>query len=316
MAGTRGRRDTSRSLPGGRGRDGEPRAAGPDRRRIQPTHGVVSTAYLDVRRGSGHGRELTSQLLLGEVVLVLGSRSGGAWLHVECVADGYRGWVREGGLVLVARPRAMSWVAKAGARVGVPTAEVRARPGNGVLVSPLFLNSRVIVTGRRGPWCRVELPDGRRGWLPGRALAGPDERPGLLERVTSLLGVPYHWGGRTPAGFDCSGFTQQVLAEQGIRLPRDAVRQMMACRRLRESEEPAPGDLVFFGAPGRPIGHVGIGLGGGYFAHCRGMVRIGSYERGNVLWDSGLWQMFRGWCRPAEPGTPDVPARPRRPESA
>lgn len=316
MAGTRGRRDTSRTSRSGRGRDGEPRATGTRGRGTRPTHGVVSTAYLDVRRGPGHGRELTSQLLLGEVVLVLGSRSGGAWLHVECVADGYRGWVREGGLVLVARPRAMSWVAKAGARVGVPTAEVRARPGDGVLVSPLFLNSRVIVSGRRGPWRRVELPDGRRGWLPGRALAGPDERPGLLERVTSLLGVPYHWGGRTPAGFDCSGFTQQVLAEQGIRLPRDAVRQMRACRRLRESEEPSPGDLVFFGAPGRPIGHVGIGLGGGYFAHCRGMVRVGSCERGNVLWDSALASMSRGWWRPRTAATAEAGWVGRGPESA
>ena len=184
------------------------------------------------------------------------------------------------------------------------------------MVSPLFLNSRVIAGPRRGPWRRVELPDGRRGWAPAAALAGPGERPDLTERVLGLLGVPYHWGGRTPAGFDCSGFTQQVLAEQGVRLPRDAAHQVRACRRLREGEEPRPGDLVFFGRAGRPVGHVGIGLGGGYFAHCRVMVRIASLERHNALWDNDMSLMFMGWWRPQGPTRRTPPRGPVPAESA
>jgi gamma-D-glutamyl-L-lysine dipeptidyl-peptidase len=262
------------------------------------THGVVSLAVLDVRRRPGHGWELTSQFLLGEVVRVLRTRRDGAWSQVEGLTDGYRGWVRNWGFVPVTGARARSWMEKAGTRVAVAAAEVRARPGRSALVSPLFLNSRVIAGRRRGTWRRVELPDGRRGWIAASALAGPGERATLTERVLGLLGVPYHWGGRTPAGFDCSGFTQQVLAEQGVCLPRDAAHQMRSCRRLAAGESPQIGDLIFFGAPGRPVRHVGLGLGGGYFAHCRGIVRIGSVDYHNALWDKGLSGQIRGWWRP------------------
>ncbi len=267
------------------------------------THAVVSLAALDLRRSPAHGAELTSQLLLGEVVRVIGGRPGGSWWRVEGLADGYRGWVRDWGLVRVPIARARSWQEKSVARVAVPIAEARTGTGRGALVSPLFLNSRVIPGRRRGGHRRVELPDGRRGWVPVASLACRGERPALLDRVLSLLGVPYHWGGRTALGLDCSGFVQQVLAEQGLGLPRDAAHQFKASRRLAIDERPGPGDLIFFALPGHPPGHVGIGLGGGYFAHCRGMVRISSSESGNKLYDNELMPQSVGWMRlPAATG--------------
>jgi len=264
------------------------------------THAVVTLAVLDVRRRPEHAAELTSQFLLGEVVRILGTRPGGQWWRVEGLADGYRGWVRGWGLVRVPAARARSWQAKAAARVAVAVAEARSGPGRGALVSPLFLNSRLIAGRRRGAHRRVELPDGRRGWVPLASLACRGEKSALLERILSLLGVPYHWGGRTALGFDCSGFTQQVLAEQDVSLPRDAAHQLGASRRLSSGEEPEPGDLIFFAAPGRPPGHVGIGLGGGYYAHCRGMVRISSLESSNQLCDKELLPQFLGWARPRQ----------------
>jgi cell wall-associated NlpC family hydrolase len=275
------------------------------------THAVVSLAALDMRRRPDHRSELTSQLLLGEVVRLVEERPGGQWWRVEGLADGYCGWVRGWGLVRVPGRRARSWQAKARARVAAKVVEVRTGPGRGSLVSPLFLNSRLIAGSRRGSHRRVELPDGRRGWAPAASLARPGEHPALLERILSLLGTPYHWGGRTPLGFDCSGFTQQVFAEQGVQLPRDAANQLRASRRLSGPEEPHPGDLVFFAAPGRPPGHVGIGLGGGYFAHCRGAVMISSLDRGNKLCENDLADQVVGWSRPWQgPGAAPPAGRP------
>jgi cell wall-associated NlpC family hydrolase len=120
----------------------------------------------------------------------------------------------------------------------------------------------------------------------------------MISRVRSLLGVPYLWGGRTPAGFDCSGFVQQVLGERGVLLPRDAWEQRAACRPLPRRESPLPGDLLFFGIPRARVSHVGLALGGGYFADCRGRVRIASMESDNPLVDSALMAQYRGAGRP------------------
>jgi len=271
---------------------------------VAATHAVVCLPSLDVRRRPDHRSEMTSQFLMGEIVRLAGRERGG-WVPAEGEADGYRGWVRSWGLVPATRSRAGRWRRLARARVNVAWTEVRATPRGASLVSPLPWNARVIAGRARRGWRAVELPDGRRGVVPAAALAGPNQAPpGLIERVRGLLGVTYLWGGRTPAGFDCSGFTQQLYAERGVALPRDASDQFRSCRALAGGEAEREGDLVFFRAAGRRVGHVGVVLGGGYFAHVRGRVRIASLERSNPLWDMELARQFAGFGRP--------PVRPLR----
>ena len=266
--------------------------------------GVVSIAALDVRRRPDHRTELTSQLLVGEVVRVLGTAQRGRWLEVENRADGYRGWVKDWGVVQASPARIRRWIQRARARVVALFVEARARPGAGSLVSPLFWNGRVIPGPTRGGHRRVELPDGRRGWVPRAALSsdraprGATPRGDIAARVRGLLGIPYLWGGRTPLGFDCSGFTQQVLAEQGLSIPRDADAQFRGSQPLARGASPREGDLIFFRAPGEPVGHVGLGLGGGYYAHCRRIVRVSSVDPRNELYDNELAPQFAGWKRP------------------
>lgn len=263
------------------------------------THGVVCLAALDVRRRSGHGSEMRSQFLLGEVVRVRRRVAKGEWCLVQNLADGYVGWVRSWGIVEVPARRAASWRRLATARVTRIWAEVRVEPGRGALVSPLVWGDRVIPGRSRGRHREVELPDGRRGWTEARALlVGRLRPPSLVARVRDLLGVPYLWGGRTPAGIDCSGFSQLLLGEQGYQLPRDAADQERLTRLLRTQDRPRPGDLAFFGPSKGPAAHVGVFLGGGYYAHARGMVRINSLERDNPLYDNALSNQFRGLRRP------------------
>ncbi len=85
----------------------------------------------------------------------------------------------------------------------------------------------------------------------------PPAASGVLGIAASLVGIPYVYGGSTPAGFDCSGFTMYVFAKVGISLPRTAAAQQAAATRV---SSPQPGDLVFFGYPAY---HVGIYAGGG-----------------------------------------------------
>jgi peptidoglycan DL-endopeptidase CwlO len=76
------------------------------------------------------------------------------------------------------------------------------------------------------------------------------------------LGVPYQWGGASPSGFDCSGFTMYVYAQVGVSLPHNAAMQYsMGSPVGREFLQ--PGDLVFFNG----LGHVGIYIGGNQMIH-------------------------------------------------
>ena len=75
------------------------------------------------------------------------------------------------------------------------------------------------------------------------------------------LGVPYRYGGSSPAGFDCSGLVLYVYGQLGINLPRTASAQYGATRRVSRSMA-QPGDLVFFFSGGG-ISHVGIYIGNG-----------------------------------------------------
>lgn len=70
------------------------------------------------------------------------------------------------------------------------------------------------------------------------------------------IGVPYVYGGTTPAGFDCSGFTQYVYAQAGISIPRSSDAQRYAGTVVSYADA-RPGDLIW--SPG----HVGIYLGNG-----------------------------------------------------
>ena len=81
----------------------------------------------------------------------------------------------------------------------------------------------------------------------------------LLSFANKFRGVPYRWGGTTPRGFDCSGFTSYVFNKFGYKLARMGRYQLHNGDRVDRSQL-KPGDLVFFGGrANRPgIGHVGI----------------------------------------------------------
>lgn len=100
--------------------------------------------------------------------------------------------------------------------------------------------------------------------LSGASKAGIVVEPGSpVETALAYHGIPYLWGGTSPAGFDCSGLVVYVFRQHGVELPHYSGSQFL----LGEKVAPAalqPGDVVFFGSP---IHHVGIYIGGGYFIH-------------------------------------------------
>lgn len=83
-----------------------------------------------------------------------------------------------------------------------------------------------------------------------------------------FLGIPYVWGGSSPDGFDCSGFTHYVFGLFDRELNRTASSQLENGVPVSRSEL-LPGDLIFFynGQVSTPVSHVGIYVGEGRFIH-------------------------------------------------
>ncbi len=92
---------------------------------------------------------------------------------------------------------------------------------------------------------------------PEPAPAAAPSTSNVIEIAKRYIGTPYVYGGSTPAGFDCSGFTQYVFAQAGVSIPRVTTAQQAAATPV---SNPQPGDLVFFGSPSW---HVGIYVGNG-----------------------------------------------------
>ncbi len=111
----------------------------------------------------------------------------------------------------------------------------------------------------------------------------PSRYGGVVGIAMQYLGIPYVYGGSTPAGFDCSGFVMYVYAQVGVSLPHNAAAQYGYGSPVSRSQL-QPGDLVFFNG----LGHNGIYIGGGQFIHSPhtgDVVKISSLSG----WYSSTW---------------------------
>jgi hypothetical protein len=177
-------------------------------------------------------------------------------------------------------------------------ADLRAEPGPyGYILTVLKPGLPVAVVEQSGRWYKVQLPDGRMGWVYRQFIEVKPLIPvtssrqyatlpvdKLIASAKSFLEITYVYGGDSPQGFDCSGFTMYVFSKFGISLPHQANLQMKAGREVSAMEALMPGDLVFFKTMGSTIvNHVGIYLGNKQFIHASsgyGAVRISSLNSG------------------------------------
>ncbi|MDY3691275.1 MAG: SH3 domain-containing C40 family peptidase [Dysosmobacter sp.] len=157
-------------------------------------------------------------------------------------------------------------------RSGASTeAEVLASVNTGTIVT---------VNGLVDGWYDVTCQYGTEGYirsdfldLTKDATSSTASGSAIVNTAKQYLGTRYSYGGASPSGFDCSGFTMYVYSQHGYSLPHTATGQWQSGlgSRVYSIGELQPGDLVFFNDPSRNAGkacsHAGIYIGSGQFIH-------------------------------------------------
>jgi cell wall-associated NlpC family hydrolase len=208
---------------------------------------------------------MVSQLLFGERVEIIENYKSN-WLKIRCLNDDYIGWMDPKQLVEVDQE-------------GAPPAIALE------MSQPIWCDglSTYITIG-------AELPqyDGMTTKVAGHSYrySGQAIQPDQINKssiyldklVRKWLNSPYLWGGRSPFGVDCSGFTQVVFKCLGYPLLRDSSQQVEQGDVVDFIEQAQLGDLAFFSKDSDRITHVGIILEGQKVIHASGSVRIDTID--------------------------------------
>ena len=104
----------------------------------------------------------------------------------------------------------------------------------------------------------------------------------IIELAEDYLNTPYLWGGKTPFGIDCSGFTQVLFQLHGIQLPRDASQQVTIGQTI-DFDAIIENDLAFFENSKGNVTHVGILNGKGEIYHAAGQLKLEKISREGII---------------------------------
>jgi len=235
-------------------------------------YGICILNSIALRLTPQNSAEMISQILFGESFEVIEQKDN--WLKVKLTFDGYEGWIDKKqqitlskenyGLLLKQNPTIISDL------VNVVTSNT-----NDMLTLtlgaelPLFSNNKTHLENFEYHFD---------GAIQNSIL----EKSNLIKNAFMYLNAPYLWGGKTPFGIDCSGFTQMVYKLNGYKLLRDASQQATQGVVLSFIEESTPGDLAFFDNNDGDIIHVGIILANHHIIHAHGKVRIDKLDHSGI----------------------------------
>ncbi len=242
--------------------------------------GVCRLSVVALRAEASDKAELVTQLLFGDHYEVRQYSSDKKWLKVLIASDEYEGWLDAKQHHSISKEY-FDYMSRAELKITTD-------------LSTSILYNKVplaILMGSIIPISSTELFKMEEQFaFNGEAKNLGQKREFEFLRITAnrYLHAPYLWGGKTPFGIDCSGFTQMVFKICGYKLYRDARQQATQGKAVRSIEETKPGDLAFFKNSVDAITHVGIVYANHQIIHASGRVRIdGLTEQGIVQAETG-----------------------------
>lgn len=240
---------------------------------------ICIVPIMPLRAMPAHTSEMVTQVVFGECMEVLEAGPDG-WIRVKCQYDGYTGW---GGFSHTAA-------------VTTDFFQLPYTCFTGSWVNEIIISGRTMHIPLGCPLKGFREEDGqwqRLGVKYNGKIINPAENeitaPLIRQYAFYYLNTGYLWGGKSPFGIDCSGFTQSVYKLLGRPLPRDAWQQALEGEEVKSLRSARCGDLAFFDNKESKITHVGILLNEEEIIHSAGKVRIDKIDEQGILnTDTGI----------------------------
>jgi hypothetical protein len=235
-------------------------------------YGICNLSIVPLRSEATDKAELVSQVLFGEHFKVLEIRK--KWSKIRLAFDTYEGWVDNKQFTTLSKEE-------------YELLEKSPKVLSGNLVDFISNHKNELITipiGSSLPnFQKRKLSIGSSNYVyEGEVLSSKKAKENLINTAFLFLNSPYLWGGKTPFGIDCSGFSQMVYKLNGHQLLRDASQQATQGEVLSFIEESEPGDLAFFDNDEGLITHVGIIMKDNYIIHAHGKVRIDRIDHSGI----------------------------------
>ena len=220
-------------------------------------YGLCNLSIVPLRAEPSDKSELVSQVLYGEHFKVLEKRK--FWSRIRLAFDKYEGWIDNKQYILIEKETYKN--------LDQNTEQLSTNLVDFITKDNGQLQTIVIGT----PLNAIQH---LKHHFDGHIATVKKDKSKLIETAKIFLNTPYLWGGKTPFGMDCSGFTQLVYRLNGFKLMRDASQQATQGEALSFIEESEAGDLAFFDNNEGNIIHVGLIMEDHYIIHAHGQVRM------------------------------------------
>ena len=235
-------------------------------------YGICHLSIVPLRSEPSDASEMVSQVLFGEHFTVL--EKAKKWCKIKISFDGYEGYI-DNKQYLEIDEKQFNELSNSDHYY---TSELLD------YVTDNQNNLSTVSIGSRLPFYQNQkftLAD-HDFFYEGEIISGEQDKAQIIRTAFTFLNTPYLWGGKTPFGVDCSGFTQMVYKLCGYELLRDAKDQATQGEVLSFIEESEPGDLAFFDNEEGIITHVGIIMKDYHIIHASGKVRIDRLDHSGI----------------------------------
>lgn len=227
--------------------------------------GICLLSIVPMRAEPKDTSELVSQVIYGESFKIIEQRAN--WSLIKLSFDNYKGWIDNKQLVEINQTVYDSTISEA----NIYSSD---------LIEFIQINNKGLLTIPFGSTLNsIKLFDHS---FDGNTTKTIQPKENLVKTSLLFINSPYLWGGRTPFGIDCSGFTQIIYKINGYKIDRDAKDQVNLGLSLSFIEESEPGDLAFFDNKEGDIVHVGIIMEDNHIIHAHGQVRIDRLDQTGI----------------------------------